>query len=233
MSNIYIPYTYRITSKTTGQHYYGVRYAADCHPDDLWVSYFTSSKYVKEHIDEHGKDDFVIEIRKIFPNDPDSARMWEDKVIQRLNIVRNPLWLNRGNSGNEFFYINPGHSEETKRKIGDAHRGQKRAPFSEEWKKKLSRPGKQNHFFDKTHSEESLNKMRKSHEGRIVSKDTCNKLKASRKGKTPCVADWEITFPDGHIEIIHNLAKFCREHNLDNSNIVSGNSKKHIAKRIN
>ena len=31
-----IYYTYRITSKTTGQHYYGVRYAKNCHPHG-WI----------------------------------------------------------------------------------------------------------------------------------------------------------------------------------------------------
>lgn len=31
-----IPYTYRIKWSNTGMSYYGVRYANDCKPDDLW-----------------------------------------------------------------------------------------------------------------------------------------------------------------------------------------------------
>ena len=45
-----IPYTYRITHLPSGKHYYGARYAKDCHPSDLWVIYFTSSKTNEHYI---------------------------------------------------------------------------------------------------------------------------------------------------------------------------------------
>jgi hypothetical protein len=45
-------------------NYVGVRYAKDCHPSDLFVTYFTSSDYVAEYIKEHGMPD-IIEVRKI------------------------------------------------------------------------------------------------------------------------------------------------------------------------
>jgi len=92
--NIYthIPYTYRIKNKTTGLQYYGVRFAKNCHPDDLWVAYFTSSKHVKKLIEKHGKDDFEIRITRIFPNNPGAAISWEDRIVKRL--LYNPNWLN-------------------------------------------------------------------------------------------------------------------------------------------
>lgn len=42
-----IPYVYRLTDKVTGKRYIGSRYAKSCSPDDLGVTYFTSSRVVK------------------------------------------------------------------------------------------------------------------------------------------------------------------------------------------
>jgi group I intron endonuclease len=36
-----------------------------------------------------------------------------------------------------------------------------------------------------------------------------------------CAKEWTITFPDGHKEEIRNLHRFCREHNLNGSNMAS------------
>ncbi len=49
-----MPYTYLIKFKPTGQVYYGVKYASRCNPDDLWIIYFTSSKYIKQLIKTYG-----------------------------------------------------------------------------------------------------------------------------------------------------------------------------------
>ena len=87
------PYTYRITSKTTGQHYYGVRYRKGCNPSDFWVDYFTSSKRVHALIEQYGKDDFTTQIRHTFPNGKD-AIAWEAKVLSKLNVTNRDDWLN-------------------------------------------------------------------------------------------------------------------------------------------
>lgn len=41
------PYVYRLIDKNNGKLYIGVRYAKNCSPSDLGVSYFTSSKIVQ------------------------------------------------------------------------------------------------------------------------------------------------------------------------------------------
>lgn len=41
-------YTYLIGWSEYDIWYYGVRYAKGCNPADLWVKYFTSSKFVRE-----------------------------------------------------------------------------------------------------------------------------------------------------------------------------------------
>lgn len=88
------PYTYRITHLPSGKHYYGSRYAKNCHPSDLWVKYFTSSKTVKKLIEQDGKEAFFVEIRKVF-DDKKSRVEWERKVLVRLGVPRNPNWFNR------------------------------------------------------------------------------------------------------------------------------------------
>jgi len=100
------------------------------------------------------------------------------------------------------------HSEEAKRKIGDASRGNHYGlgiKFSDETKRKMSesRKGKKNHFYGKNHSEETKKKIsetkksqklnlseehkRKISEatkGRILSFETRRKISESHKGKT-------------------------------------------------
>jgi hypothetical protein len=89
----YQPYTYLVGWSTVNKYYYGVRYAKDCNPNDFWVSYFTSSRYVKELRKNLGEPD-LIQIRKIF-NKANDAILWEHKVLRRLNVVKNPHWLNK------------------------------------------------------------------------------------------------------------------------------------------
>lgn len=75
----------------------GARYARNCHPNDLWTTYFTSSKFVKAMAEKHGKPD-VIEIRRTFSSSK-KTRMWEKKVIRRIGAVKSKRWLNLANGG--------------------------------------------------------------------------------------------------------------------------------------
>jgi hypothetical protein len=89
-------YTYYIFHRPTNQHYYGARWAANCKPEDFWVTYFTSSKAVKMLIEEYGADSFNVEIRRIFKTGIE-ARTWEHKVIEKLQAVKRNEWLNKAN----------------------------------------------------------------------------------------------------------------------------------------
>lgn len=91
------PYTYLIGWSAQNKWYYGVRYANRCHPSDLWKSYFTSSKHVKEFRKNYGEPD-VIEIRKNFL-DKKTACIWEEKVLKRMKVLHDDRWLNRNISG--------------------------------------------------------------------------------------------------------------------------------------
>ena len=91
-----IPYTYLIGWSDHNLWYYGVRYAKDCNPSDLWTTYFTSSKDVILYRNQLGEPD-IREIRKVF-NNTKSSKLWEDKVLARLNVKNNPKWINRSNN---------------------------------------------------------------------------------------------------------------------------------------
>lgn len=87
------PYTYLIGWSKLNTYYYGLRFAEGCHPDELWKTYFTSSKYVAEFVAQHGDPD-VIEIRRIFHEVP-KARLWEHTVLRRMKVIHRGDFLNR------------------------------------------------------------------------------------------------------------------------------------------
>lgn len=94
------PYTYVIKWSSHNVSYYGVRYRKNCHPKDLWKTYFTSSPLVRNFRYEFGEPD-IIQIRKVF-NCVEKARNWESRVLHRLNAVNSKKWLNK-NYGSEKF----------------------------------------------------------------------------------------------------------------------------------
>lgn len=95
--HIYTPYTYLIGWSAHNKWYYGVRYAKNCHPSDLWTKYFTSSKVIQDFRKLNGDPD-VIQIRKIFLCKEDAA-IWEHKVLRRLRVNLNDKWLNKTYNG--------------------------------------------------------------------------------------------------------------------------------------
>ena len=103
--NIYTPFTYCITFIPTGRRYYGARYANNkkevAHPDQLWTTYFTSSKIIKDLIDYYGEDSFTFEVRKIFKTRAE-ALSWENKFLTKINATKHPEWLNDHNGGHNF-----------------------------------------------------------------------------------------------------------------------------------
>lgn len=95
-----IPFTYLIGWSELNKWYYGVRYSKKCHPNDLWVSYFTSSHIVSEFVKTHGQPD-IVQVRKTFKT-VNEARIWEDRVQRRMNVIHDPKWLNRAYGNTKF-----------------------------------------------------------------------------------------------------------------------------------
>lgn len=91
------PYTYKLFFKPTSQWYYGVRYAKNCDPSDLFVKYFTSSKVVKTLLQEYGKDAFIVKICRTFET-IEEAFSWETRFLTRVRAAENPYFLNKSNN---------------------------------------------------------------------------------------------------------------------------------------
>lgn len=140
-----IPYTYFLLNRVTGEKYYGVRYANNCNPNELWVTYFSSSKYVKALIEKYGKDSFDYEIRKTFSSAVE-ARNWEERVLRKLDILNNDIWLNKNICG-KFLKEGP-QSKEHKEKRLSKIRGANHPHY-----------GKLGTFHGKKHSVEAIAKM--------------------------------------------------------------------------
>jgi hypothetical protein len=89
----YLPYTYLIGWSNLDKWYYGVRYAKNANPSEFWITYFTSSRIVKEFREKYGEPD-IIEIRQTFKSQA-KARDWEYNVLKRLKVKNDLKWLNQ------------------------------------------------------------------------------------------------------------------------------------------
>lgn len=88
-----IPYTYMIGWSSLNLWYYGRRTAKGCHPNELWKTYFTSSKYVSKTRKDLGEPD-IVQVRKIFDNVLECCE-WEVTVLRRLKVLTSDKWLNK------------------------------------------------------------------------------------------------------------------------------------------
>jgi hypothetical protein len=124
---IYTPYCYFIGWSKENKFYYGVRYAkkhkclyeCGCHPDEFWVTYFTTSDYVTKMRERCGEPD-IIQIRKTFDN-PKAAILWENKVLRRIDAIHRSNWLNKRNG------IALYHDEDVRSKMSNSLKGLKRS----------------------------------------------------------------------------------------------------------
>lgn len=192
--SIYQPYTYLIGWTNHNKWYYGVRYAANANPNDLWKTYFTSSKYVKKFIGEYDNPD-IIQIRKIFQS-KQSAILWEQKVLQRLNVRHDDKWLNINDCsapplmiGEEHPLYGIGHSVDTKKKISEKNKGKlKGKSKTEEHRRLISESRKKNWAVNDELRRKLSEKMKgndygKYTKGRIPSEETKKRLSISKKNK--------------------------------------------------
>jgi hypothetical protein len=123
--------------------------------------------------------------------------------------------------------------ESTKKKLSEFWKGKKKKPFTEEHRRKLSEANKEKIPYIRT--EEIKNKISKTLMGHIGSnkgkklkprsEETKRKISEAVKGKKQSEESirkrakslsqtWQITYPNGEIKIIQNMAQFCRDNNL-------------------
>lgn len=167
---MYQSYVYKVTNRITNQFYYGSRTEnvrkKRLPEEDLWKHYFTSSKKVKDLIDEYGIDSFDVEIlsrhdsyedcfweeqRLIKESKDHPSRLnkaWVDpdtgkKVLTTWNETEKEkklriekMALNKKGRFNSNGHYGLKHTEETKKKIAE----QKGWKHTDEAKQKMRKP---------------------------------------------------------------------------------------------
>lgn len=183
-------YTYLIGWRELDMWYYGVRTANTEEPDlDIWVHYFTSSKFVQEFRELHGEPD-VIRVHKRF-NSREEAVAYEMKFLRRIGAVTNPRFLNKSIGGSSGFHHGINRTEETYRKISEKLRGRSfRSGYklTDETKAKIRVASA-----SRKHSEETKALMSRNRKGRKAwnkgipfSEESRKKMSASAKHEHVC-----------------------------------------------
>ena len=147
--DIYPSYTYHISWTNHNKHYYGVRMANQCQPeDDLWTEYHTSSNIVKSFREEYGEPDIIRVDRKFVTRE--EAAEYEHTFLTENDCVYSDEWLNAANfplfdnRGENHHMYGKTHSKETRRKMSEALKGKTHTEETIALMKKPKNQGKKN-----------------------------------------------------------------------------------------
>jgi group I intron endonuclease len=150
---------------------------------------------------------------------------WIEREKYHISLHENLTNLTEGGEGIHGFKV----SEESKKKMSEAHKGEKNHFYgkthSEETRKKLSdiikaknTSSENNHFYGKTHSNESI---------KIISNKAKNRWERGDLHLPPVMVGEDnpstkkrlFISPDGVEYIVYGMEKFCKEHNLSYTKI--------------
>jgi len=180
---MYLAYTYLITNKITNEYYYGSRFrniALKRMPDeDFWIYYFTSSKYVANLINTHGKDSFDIQII-MADRDYNKCYLYEQELINEH--LGKALCLNKScHTTGKFSTAGLPLSDIHKAKISAANKDISRDPHTTEHREKIAIANKGKHTIPC--SDETKAKISLTNTGHLVSDETKAKIGNKHKGK--------------------------------------------------
>lgn len=182
-------FVYCWTDKKTNMLYVG------SHKGSTDDGYICSSKYMLEEYNKR-PEDFSRQI--VAEGTLSDIRKLETKILQAVNAALNEQFYNRHNSDEKFYLKN--HTELSKRKIAEKHKGRVRKDLSERNKKGMSKESiekmvssrrangsydrESNPMFGRSHSNESKIKMSLSRKGKNKSpksEETKKKMSEARK----------------------------------------------------
>lgn len=160
-----LEYVYLIRHKDSGRFYCGCQYGNKCHPNNFWVTYFTSSRIIKTILEVEGLDSF--EVLEIIPRPLNDAIEYESALLQSVDAAHSDKWFNVCN-GHKLFRNNGSPSKETREKLSKAGMGEN------------------NGFFGKTHTPEVRARMSAAKKGKAGVKhaeETKERIASSMIGK--------------------------------------------------
>lgn len=186
----HIPYTYLIGWPALNKWYYGVRYAKNCNPSDLWTKYKTSSRIVKRFVQENG-DPTVLEVRKKFSS-VSKAQIWEQKVLKRLQVTKNAKWLNRHDSkAFDPTTVPKGENHWTKKNTVAANKWKQREGWKSRDTSKFLMPRGENHWTSKDTDAANAHRLR------MNGKNNPNNLESVKEKKSKYLKENNPVFKDG------------------------------------
>ena len=231
---------YKIENTISGKVYIGITGKT---AEERWLEHQYSalkrnSKYrLHQAIRKHGVEAFILTtVAKAFSKD--EAIALEAKTICEHNSNKAGYNMNEGGTG--LLY----HTEESKLLMsernfwrgktrsgidnpmfGRTHTDEARSSISQKMKGKQIRLGAV--LSDETKSK--ISKKAKARyadgnhpcKGRKHTDEHRKRNSESKLGKVAWCKKYLVAFPDGHQEIVENLKKFCREHNLGSGNMTS------------
>lgn len=191
-------YVYKLVNRITNEYYFGYRYKnviLGLRPeDDLGITYFTSSKYVRPRF-----DDFDIEILALF-FEKTSAYDYEQELISVS--IKDELCLNRHyqkNDGSKKFIHDINHSEKSKDKMrGPRGKYKKYNRVKPSWNKGLTKENDDrvkslaenrkkagnDHQIGQKYSPEHCENISKSLTGTEMSDESRKAMSTTRAGKS-------------------------------------------------
>jgi group I intron endonuclease len=222
-SKIY--YCYKATNKHNGKVYIG--FAAD--PHTRWRDH----KYIAEKgkgyifhaaIRKHGWDAFEFEVICGGKDKRIMLEHVEPALIDQYQSLVSQNGYNISRGGERMHFVK-GDEKARGLAISRAKKGRpnglKGKQFTEEHRRHMSE-GKKGIVFSDTH----IQNLSLSHKGQVpwckgkhLSEETRKKIGQSSIGVPRAAQRWMVTYPDGHIEEIFNMAVFCRQHGLNRGNM--------------
>jgi hypothetical protein len=102
------PYTYEIIFRQEGHKYDGFKYigakwAKGCKPETFWVDYFTTSKIIKELIENYGIESFKSRIIESNYSSIDECVAHECELLKEVDAKHNPVYFNQCNGDPKYF----------------------------------------------------------------------------------------------------------------------------------
>lgn len=192
------PYTYFIRWNDLDLNYYGRRTAKGCHPNELFISYFSSSDLVKEIIDEYGYPDHII-VHRVF-SDVQSCIEQEEKYLMRVNAAKNLKFLNKSNGDRKFDTtgITPirysDTTEKTKRTSQERY-GVDHYNKTDEFKERQKHTCKEKYGVDYyTQTEEYIEKTIQSNQEKYGVDYYCQTEEAKERNKQTCLNTYGVEY---------------------------------------
>lgn len=160
-------YFYKIINLINGKFYYGIRSTNKEPTND--IKYMGSGKLIKKAIKKHGKENFIKEIIADYPTRKEASDHEKLFVTQELIELEECYNLRCGGDNENLL------SETAKQKISAKRILQ---VYTDERRQKISSSmtGEKNHFYGKTHSDDTKQHLSELNKGKIIPLETRKKI---------------------------------------------------------